>query len=168
MNRKTSREKPQPVRTYLKTGSALRARALRLLARREHSRLELERKLAPHAPDTAALAALLEEFARSGWLSERRLVEQVAHARRGKFGSRRIRQELLDKGVAEETIAGAMPDLAAGDLEAARVIWCGKFGSPARNRSERARQVRFLQGRGFALDTIMKVIKSTGEGDENQ
>lgn len=159
MNRRTSREKPQQV--------SLRARALRLLARREHSRHELARRLAPHAEDADELAALLDEFSRSGWLSERRFVEQVAHARRGRFGSRRIRQELLDKGVAEAEIAGAMPVLAAGDLEAARAVWSRKFGKPARDRRGRARQVRFLQGRGFSLDTIMKVIDAGGDENGN-
>lgn len=113
------------------------------------------------------MAALLDELARSGWLSEQRLVEQVAHARRGRFGSRRIRQVLLDKGVAEAEIAGAMPELRAGDLEAARAVWSRMFGRPARNHSERARQVRYLRGRGFALDTIMVIIKSAGEDDGN-
>lgn len=159
MNRKTNREKPQP--------ASLRAQALRLLARREHTRLELERKLAPRAGDAAELAALLDEFTRCGWLSELRLAEQFAHARRGKFGSSRIRRELLERGVSEESLAGVMPELAAGDLEAARAVWQRKFGVSARDRAERARQVRFMQGRGFALDTIMKVIRSERGDDEN-
>ena len=143
----------------------LRARALRLLARREHSRLELEYKLAPHAPDPEELGRLLDDLARRGWLSERRLVEQVIHARRGKFGSRRIRQELLDKGVAEELVAEALPLLKASEVEAAREVWRRKFGAPPRSRNERARQVRFMQGRGFALETILKVIKWAGADD---
>jgi len=136
---------------------------LRLLARREHSRLELEYKLAPHAPDPEALGSLLDDLARRGWLSERRLVEQVVHTRRSKFGSRRIRQELLDKGVAEELIAEALPQLEQSDVEAALEIWRRKFGAPPRSRNERARQVRFMQGRGFALDVIFKVIEREEE-----
>ena len=157
-NRKLKQRKPP---------ASLRARALRLLARREHSRLELEYKLAPHASDPAELGSLLDDLARRGWLSERRLVEQVIHTRRGKLGSRRIRQELLDKGVAEELIAEALPQLEESDVEAACEVWRRKFGAPPRNRNERARQVRFMQGRGFALDMILKIIKSGGADDES-
>ena len=145
----------------------LRARALRLLARREHSRLELEYKLAPHAPDPEELGRLLGDLARRGWLSERRLVEQVIHARRGQFGSRRIRQELLDKGVAEELIAEVLPQLEESDVEAARGVWRRKFGSSPRSGNERAQQVRFMQGRGFALETILKIIKSAGADNDS-
>lgn len=157
-DRKPKQEKPQ---------ASLRARALRLLASREHSRLELQRKLAPHAQDPEELARLLDELTRRSWLSEQRLAEQVIHSRRGKFGSRRIRQELLDRGVAEELIADALPLLKESDFEAARDVWRRKFGAPPRSRNERARQVRFMQGRGFALDTILKVIKSAAADDES-
>lgn len=150
-----------------KSEPSLRARALRLLARREHSRLELDRKLAPHAQDPDELAGLLDDLARRGWLSERRLIEQVVYARRGKLGARRIRQELLDKGVDGELIAEALPQLKAGELETARAVWRKKFGGSPRNAAERARQVRFMQGRGFALDTILKIIKSAGADEES-
>jgi regulatory protein len=138
---------------------------LRLLARREHSRLELQRKLAPHAQDPGELASLLDELCRRGWLSERRVVEQIIHARREKFGSRRIRQELLDKGVAEELVAESLPQLKDGDIEAARAVWRKKFGKLPRNAAERARQVRFMQGRGFTLETVLHTIKR-GNDDE--
>lgn len=157
-SRKPKQETPQ---------ASLRARALRLLARREHSRLELERKLAPHAQDPEELRCLLDDLARRGWLSERRVVEQVIHTRRRKFGSRRIRQELLDRGVAEELVAEALPLLKESDFEAAREVWRRKFGAPPRGRNERARQVRFMQGRGFALETIVKIIKSGGADDDS-
>lgn len=142
--------------------AALKARALRLLARREHSRAELRRKLAPHAADPAELEQLLDDLAQRGWLSEQRLVEQVIHSRRGRYGSQRIVEELFAKGVAGEAVAAALPQLKEGDLEAARKVWAKKFRAPPRSAAERARQVRFLQARGFALDTIRKVI----EGDE--
>lgn len=142
---------------------SLRVRALRLLAAREHPRVELRRKLAPHAADPDELESLLDEFAKRGWLSEERVVEQVIQTRRARFGSRRIRQELLEKGVAEEVVAATLPQLKESDLEAARVVWTKKFGTLPRNAAERARQIRFMQGRGFALDTILKVIKGNEE-----
>lgn len=137
----------------------LRARALRLLARREHSRAELERKLAKQAADAHELKKLLDDFERRGWLSERRVVEQVVHVRRKRFGARRIRQDLLAKGVAEDVVEEKMAELAGGEVEAAREVWRRKFGAAPKSAAERARQARFLQGRGFALETVMQVIK---------
>jgi len=143
---------------------SLRERALRLLARREHSRRELARKLAPHAENPDEIERVLDELESRGWLSERRVVEQVVHTRRARFGARRIERELLDKGISEESVAAALPQLKSGELEAARAVWLKKFGGRQPGRpAERARQVRFLQGRGFDLDVILKVIKG---GDE--
>lgn len=136
----------------------LRARALRLLARREHSRRELERKLAAHCPDRAELARVLDALEARGWLSEQRVVEQVVQARRARFGARAIERELREKGVSEEAIAAVLPALRAGDFEAARAVWRRKFGHAPRTAAERARQARFLQGRGFPLDVIAKLI----------
>lgn len=142
----------------------LRERALRLLARREHSRSELARKLGPHAEDPADIERLLGELEQRGWLSERRLVEQVVHARRARFGPRRIERELLQKGISEESVAAALPALKAGEREAARAIWLKKFGGrQPRNPAERARQARFLQGRGFDLEVVSKVIGGRDE-----
>jgi len=155
------------VREFPKTRSqpTLRVRALQLLARREHTRHELGRKLAPYVQDEAEVDLLLDEFAKQGWLSEARTVEQLVHARRGKFGSRRIRQELIQRGVDAERTAGAMAGLKAGDMAALRAVWRRKFGAAPRDSAERARQIRFLQGRGFELDMILKVIVSSGADD---
>jgi regulatory protein len=143
---------------------SLLARALKLLARREHSRAELARKLAPHADDSTEIDSVLDDLESRGWLSERRVVEQVVHARRSRFGARRIERELLDKGISEDSVAAARPQLKEGELDAARAVWLRKFGGRRAGRpAERARQVRFLQGRGFDLDVIMKVIKGVDD-----
>jgi len=145
---------------------SLRERALRFLARREHSRAELARKLAPHADESGAIDSVLDDLESRGWLSERRVVEQVVHARRTRFGARRIERELLDKGVSEDGVAAALPQLKEGELEAARAVWLKKFGGRQPGRpAERARQVRFLQGRGFDLDVILKVIEKRDEDE---
>ena len=144
---------------------SLRGRALKLLARREHSRSELARKLAPHAEDPAQIEALLDDFEKRGWLSEHRVVEQMVHARRSRYGARRIERDLLGKGVSEEAVAAALPALKSGELTAAREIWRKKFGGRLpRTPADRARQARFLQGRGFNFDVIMKVIEGKDEG----
>jgi regulatory protein len=152
-----SKEKNEPT---------LRVRALRLLARREHTRAELERRLAPHAEDQAEVERLLDEFAGLGWISEERAIEQVVHARRGKFGSRRIRQALVARGVGAERVAAAMAGLKATEDEALRAVWRRKFGRAPASAAERARQIRFLQGRGFALEAIVKMLKQNGVDDE--
>ena len=144
---------------------SLRARALRLLARREHSRAELARKLSVHAEDPGEVERVLDDFERRGWLSERRVVEQLVHARRARYGARRIERDLRLKGVSEEAVSAALADLKGGEFEAAREVWRRKFGGrEPRSPADRARQVRFLQGRGFELEVILKVIKG---GDED-
>ena len=135
-----------------------RSRALRLLARREHSRAELERKLKPHVEDKAALAALLDDLTEHGWISETRVVEQLVHAKRGRYGAARLRQMLLSKGVSDKLIAPALSKLKGGEVEDARSVWSRKFKALPRSREERGRQVRFLQGRGFSFDTAMRVV----------
>ena len=144
---------------------SLRGRALKLLARREHSRAELARKLAVHAGDPAEVERVLDDFERRGWLSEHRVVEQLVHARRSRYGARRIERDLREKGVSEEAVSAALAGLKAGELEAAREVWRRKFGGKEpRGPADRARQVRFLQGRGFNLEVILKMLKG-GEED---
>ena len=135
-----------------------RGRALRLLARREHSRAELERKLAIHVEDKAELSALLDELTTQGWISETRVVEQLVHAKRGRYGPARLRQLLLAKGVSAELISPALSKLKSGELSAARSVWSRKFRALPQSREERAKQVRFLQGRGFSLETAIRVV----------
>lgn len=159
-----SKRSPSPEKL---SGSALRSHALRLLARREHSRRELQRKLAALAAEPDEVERILDELTARGWLAERRVAEQLIHARRGRFGSGRIRQELLAKGVAEEVVAAVLPGLKESELDAARTVWRRKFKVPPSSAKERARQVRFMQGRGFAMDTIMNVIRPGGADDES-
>lgn len=138
---------------------SLRERALACLTRREHTRSELARKLAPYSEDRAEIDAVLDDFARRGWLSEARFAEMVVQARQGKFGSRRIAHELREKGVSEEAIAAALPAVQENELETARAVWAKKFGRVAADAREKARQMRFLASRGFGQEIIFKVLK---------
>ena len=95
----------------MSTGPNLRGRALGYLARREHSRLELEKKLTPYAPTVEELSSMLDSLERCGFLSEERMVEQVVRTRRNRFGSRRIVYELQKKGIDEELISAVLPRL---------------------------------------------------------
>jgi regulatory protein len=130
-----------------------------MLARREYSRLELERKLASFAENPDDIPGLLDDFERHGWLSEGRVIEQVLASRRRRFGAQRIAHELREKGLSDAAIAGAQLQLQEGELETARAVWMKKFGVVPANARDKARQMRFLQGRGFSLDTIRHLLR---------
>ena len=142
---------------------SLKARALNYLARREHSRAELEHKLARYAEDEAEVAQVLDELQARGWLSEQRFVEQLVQVRRGKYGSRRLAHELREKGVSEAAIEAASAHYREQDLTAARAIWQRKYGQLPKDALERARQMRFLQSRGFDMEVIRKVVQGFEE-----
>ena len=138
----------------------LRARALRLLARREHSRAELQRKLAPHREEGVDLEALLDDFARRGWLSEERFVEQTVRAKARKYGPLKIAQHLREKGIDEAGVERGLAQARAEEGEALASAWRSRFGRPPADESENARQVRFLQQRGFPLEAVLRFLKS--------
>jgi regulatory protein len=139
----------------------LRLRALNILARREHSRAELARKLAPYA-EAEAVEALLDQLEQENLLSSSRYVEMLAHARAGKHGSLRLKAELREKGVAENDMSVALQTAREQDLASARAVWQKKYGALpsqiANSASERARQFRFLASRGFPAEVIRRVI----------
>jgi regulatory protein len=139
-----------------------------MLAQREHSRLELERKLARYTEDQNEIEQVLDDFQRRGWLSEQRVVEQIAVSRRRRFGARRIAHELREKGISEDAIGAALPQLKDSELAAAREVWRRKFGALPANARDKARQMRFLQGRGFDLDVIRQLLITSGTTDEHE
>jgi regulatory protein len=140
-------------------GPSLKTRALGYLARREHSRFELERKLKPHAQTSEELSSLLDALEQRGFLSAARMVEQVIHMRKNRFGSQRIAHELREKGIAENLIAEALPNIRKTEQESAREVWRKKFGAMPADAKELARQMRFLRGRGFAAEVIHQVLR---------
>lgn len=147
----------------MSSGPSLKIRALDYLARREHSRLELEKKLTPYASTLEELSFVLDSLEQCGLLSAGRMVEQVVHVRRSKFGSRRIVHELQQKGIDEDLIAAALPHLKETELETARTVWRKKFGAMPINAKERAKQIRFLMSRGFTPEIIRQVLQSQDE-----
>ncbi len=92
----------------------------------------------------------------------------LVDSKRGRFGSQRIAHELRQKGIAENLIDQALPQLKETELEAAREVWRKKFGVLPQDQKEKGRQVRFLQSRGFSLDVTLKVLKlsSATEGED--
>jgi len=147
----------------VKKQPTLRERALRLLARREHSLAELAGKLRAYASPEEELEALLEDLSRRRLLSDERYAESRAHALSRKYGAARIAHELrakgLDKGLAEQTAKAAR----ATEVERAREVWRRKFRVAPTTREQRAKQMRFLQSRGFSFDAIRAVVGRPGE-----
>ena len=147
----------------MKKQVTLRERALRLLARREHSSAELRRKLAAHLTPEDDLEALLEDLLRRKLLSDERYAESRVHALSRRFGAARIAHELrakgLDKGLADQASKAAR----ATEVERAREVWRRKFRLAPRTREERAKQMRFLRSRGFTFDAIRAVVVGPGE-----
>lgn len=137
---------------------SLKGRALRLLAGREHSRPELERKLAEHETEPGELARVLDELESKGFISEQRVVESVVHRRAARLGTGRVRQELQAKGVSPQAMAEAIDTLRRTEVDRAREVWRRKFGEPAPDAAGRARQMRFLASRGFTTEAIRRVV----------
>lgn len=161
---------------------SIKVRALQWLSQREHSRMELRLKLmrllaagaVPAAQSTDADAAgnpcaqseveqLLDWLTSHGYLSAERFVENRVHARQTRFGNRRIDQELRQHGLA--LAPDARQALQATELERAREVWRKKYGQTAGDAAGRARQGRFLVGRGFTADVVRRVVQ--GLSDDN-
>ena len=147
----------------MKKQRTLRERALGFLARREHSRAELARKLHPHVAPEDDLEALLDDLAHRRQLSDDRYAESRAHALSRKFGAARIAQELRAKGVEKGVAEGAASAARSTEVERARTVWVKKFRKAPETREERAKQMRFLQSRGFSFDAIRAVIRGADE-----
>jgi regulatory protein len=137
---------------------SLKGRALRCLATREHSRAELERKLREFETSPGELAQVLDALAAKGFISEQRVAESVVNRRAGKLGGQRLRQELQAKGLAPELVAQTLGDLRASEQARAYAVWRSKFGQHAADAAGRARQMRFLQARGFAAEVVRRVV----------
>ncbi|MBI5718215.1 MAG: regulatory protein RecX [Burkholderiales bacterium] len=179
---------------------SLKARALRHLARREHTRVELERKLTAHlsaarragergreaAPggsggsggpgpraadvdiDVEAAEQVrrtLDELAAHGLLSDERAAESMLASQGSRFGSRRLKQTLLAKGLAPDLVRSTVQQSRATEYERAQDLWRRRFGQTPSDPRERARQIRFLAGRGFDADVIRRIVGNTSPPD---
>lgn len=144
-------------------GLSLKGRALRLLAAREHSRLELERKLSAYEQEPGQLAQVLDALQAKDFINEGRVLESVVYRRAGRLGTARIRHELLHKGLSADAVNAAVQQLKSTELARARSVWQKKFGAVATTPAERAKQMRFLATRGFDTETIRKVVASAGD-----
>lgn len=136
----------------------LRERALRLLARREHSRAELVRKLGQAGFAPHDIEAMLDEFEDKSWLSDRRFAESYVADHLVRAGSIKLAHDLRQRGIADTIIQAVLSENRDSEAERAREVWRKKFSAPASNASETARQMRFLQSRGFTVEVIRKAL----------
>lgn len=162
---------------------SLKGRALQWLAQREQSRVELRRKLLPHAvaEDAAAaeagtppaelapaarVDAVLDWLEAHQYLSQERFAESRVHARASRFGNLRIRQELKQHHV---TLApDAALALKESELQRARAVRERKFAAWPASAAERAKQARFLAGRGFSPEVIGRVLRGPATPDDDR
>jgi regulatory protein len=144
------------------SGQALRVAALRLLTRRDHSRAELKVKLAAAAESPEQLDAVLDALQAERLQSDQRFATQRVVARARRYGDARLKQELRQQGVSDEDISTALPE-GGDEASRCRAVWARKFRQLPQNVEERAKQMRFLQYRGFSSDAIRRVMRG---GDE--
>ena len=113
------------------------------------------------APE-AEVEALLIWLQARGYLDESRFVESRVHSRAARYGNRRIQQELAQHGLSLD--AEAQARLKDSELARAREVWQRKFGErPPEDAAARAKQTRFLVGRGFSAEVVRRVLRHTDD-----
>ncbi len=146
---------------------SLKGRALRLLSQREHSRAELERKLAPHEEVPGELAKALDELQARDFINDGRAIESVVHRRSSKLGAARVKQELAAKGLSGDAVAEALEQLKDTEFTRAQAVWRKKFVAYPKDAQERVKQMRFLISRGFSAEVVRRVVNGV-EPDVDQ
>jgi regulatory protein len=132
----------------------------------------LQAKLAPIAreagQDEQALAQLLDELTAKGFISEARVAESLLHRRAGRLGNARVLQELRAKGLPDDIVQDAAERLQETEDERARAVWARKFGVAPTDAAERARQMRFMAGRGFSGPSVQRVLRAAAESAQEE
>lgn len=142
-------------------------KAIELLARREHSQAELAAKLKMKFRDADCIddiiSVLFERLVQSGYQSDQRFSENYARARISMgFGRKRIAMELSQKGVSSELIRDALDEVFESaqldEMEQLKSLWVKKFGQKPEDPKARAKQMRFLVGRGYSFEQIQRLF----------
>ncbi|HYD94422.1 MAG TPA: recombination regulator RecX [Noviherbaspirillum sp.] len=149
-----------------KVQMSLKARALKYLSSREHSRLELARKLARYAQEGDDIESLLDALESAKLLSQSRFSESLVHRRAARFGNSRILSELQAHGIEGEALQDIKAGLSLDETARAREVWRKRFGQPPADATERAKQMRFLQQRGFSHAAIQATMRATNTEDD--
>lgn len=141
----------------------LLSRALALLSRRDASRAEFVAKLIAAGHEKTEVEGAADWCQSQGFLNESRYVEGAARRLSAKYGVSRVTHTLRSKGVTEAAIAEVTPDLKDNELAQAKAIWLRKFREPPADANARAKQIRYLQSRGFSFEIIKRVIRGADE-----
>ncbi len=149
-----------------KPAATPKATAIRMLARREYSRAELARRLAQKGVARDDVERTLDEIAALGLLSDARYANATVRQKTGAYSKRAIAGALKASGVGGEVAAEALSASDLDDDEAMVALWRRRFGAPPANDREKARQVRFLQSRGFSLSAIFKLLRNPPDGED--
>jgi len=145
---------------------SLKGRALKYLSMREHSRLELGRKLSRYAEEGDDVEALLDFLEKNNWLSQERFAESLVHRRAGRYGNSRVLAELQQHGVKGEELDELKSNLKETETARAREVWRRKFDRVAQNPEERSKQMRFLMARGFSSSAVRAALQGAPDDDE--
>ena len=158
MFQKTEKKAPKPL-----TGTRLRSLAFALLAKREYSQTNLRKKLLEYGAVAEELEVLLEELALNQYQSDERMAGMVMRSqiRQGK-GPQRIKMALQKHDIDQELVSEELQEV--DWFKEALQLKIRKFGTDVtKDPKLKAKQVRFLQYRGFSMDVILKVIQHQGD-----
>jgi regulatory protein len=134
---------------------------------REHSRIELGRKLSRYAEEGDDVEALLDFLEKNNWLSQERFAESLVHRRAGRYGNSRVLAELQQHGLKGEDLDELKSGLKETEVARAREVWRRKFNRVPQDAEDRSKQMRFLMARGFSQGAIRSAMQGSDEDDES-
>ena len=141
----------------------LRNRALYYLAKREYSFQELVNKTLKYAEELGLnkkdCEFIISKLREQNLQSDQRFCESYINSKKNKFGAQKIVFELTQKGVSEDLVATFIGELVNNEYDLALQVWNKKYSHVTQDINEKAKQIRFLQSRGFSFETIKKIIK---------
>jgi len=153
------------VTRMMKQKLSLKGRALRYLSMREHSRIELVRKLSPYAEEAEEVEVVLNWLEASNFMSAERFSDSLVNRRSSRFGNQRILAELQTHQLDDVEIQRVKENLSESELERALAVLHRKFPHAPVDFEERLKQSRFLQQRGFSGKSIQGAMRVEREDE---
>ena len=141
-------------------------KALNYLARREHSRCELQQKLTQYSDNPNDIAAVIDRLIEHNLQSDKRFSESFIHSKQAKYGSLRLKETLKQKGISTATMQEYLPDLQE-EINNAVAILHKKLGTPRPlSMAEKQKAYRFLHYRGFSPETTKTALRQWQKNNE--
>lgn len=148
---------------FVRGGLSLKARAIAYLSRREHSRVELARKLATYCDDPAEIEQVLDALQHGNWQSDERFAEAYVQRTAARQGTMRIMQALRQHGLSDQALDDLRARLEDSEAVRVRAVWQRKFGELPTDARDYARQYRFLASRGFSSECVRRLLGARDE-----